>query len=92
LRIETLPSSQGMVRVSIVDTGVGINPADADRVFERLFTTKSQGMGMGLAICRSIIENHDGRIWVAPGVNRGTIFQFELPATSNKAGMGSMAA
>ena len=67
LRIETRQSGPGTVRVSVGDTGVGIDPSNADRVFERLFTTKSQGMGMGLAICRSIIENHDGRIWATPG-------------------------
>ena len=66
LRIQTRQSGPGMVRVSVEDTGVGIDPSNANRVFEHLFTTKSQGMGMGLAICQSIIENHDGRIWVSP--------------------------
>jgi PAS domain S-box-containing protein len=80
LRIETLQGGPGMVRASVGDSGVGIDPSNAGRVFERLFTTKSQGMGMGLAICQSIILNHDGRIWVSSEPCKGSIFYFELPA------------
>ena len=87
LRIETRQSGP-MVRVSVMDTGAGIDPSNADRVFEHLYTTKSHGMGMGLAICRSIIENHKGRIWVSAGVDRGSIFQFELPTKPNNASVG----
>jgi len=67
------------VHVSVEDTGIGIDPANADKLFKPLFTTKEHGMGMGLSICHSIIENHGGRIWVSPAVGRGSIFQFELP-------------
>jgi C4-dicarboxylate-specific signal transduction histidine kinase len=67
------------VHVSIEDTGIGIGLADADRIFEPLFTTKKHGMGMGLSICHSIIEHHGGRIWASPGASRGTILQLELP-------------
>jgi signal transduction histidine kinase len=81
-----------MVHVSIEDTGTGIDPSNLKRVFSPLFTTKERGMGMGLSICHSIIENHNGRIWVSPGVNGGTIFQFELPAKSGKDQVGAMAA
>jgi len=81
LKVQTEQTSLGMVRVSIEDTGTGIDPSNLDRVFKPLFTTKANGMGMGLAICRSIIENHDGRIWVSPRTNGGSIFQFELPAS-----------
>jgi len=49
------------------------------RVFEPMFTTKADGMGMGLSICKSIIENHNGRIWVTVGSQGGSVFQFELP-------------
>ncbi len=80
LRIETRQDGPGMVRVSVGDTGAGIDPSNAGRVFERLFTTKSQGMGMGLAICQSIIQSHDGRIWVASAPGNGSVFHFELPA------------
>ncbi|MGA7081617.1 MAG: sensor histidine kinase, partial [Pseudolabrys sp.] len=64
-----------------VDQGhrAGIKQSDIARLFQPMFTTKTRGMGMGLSICQSIIENHDGRIWASPGVNGGTIFQFELP-------------
>jgi PAS domain S-box-containing protein len=67
------------MRVAIEDTGSGIDPSNRNRIFKPLFTTKSRGMGMGLAICRSIIESHDGRIWMSGGASRGSVFQFELP-------------
>ena len=80
------------VQVSIEDTGIGIDPANLHRIFNALFTTKQNGMGMGLAICRSIIESHNGRIWVSPGVTRGSNFQFELPTESNKDKVATRAA
>jgi C4-dicarboxylate-specific signal transduction histidine kinase len=83
LRIKTELSQSNTVHVSIEDTGTGIKPSDVARVFKPMFTTKARGMGMGLSICQSIIENHDGRIWVSPGVNGGSIFQFELPTIAN---------
>ncbi len=92
LKVQTSQSPSGMVHMSIEDTGTGISAPDRERIFDPLFTTKAAGMGMGLSICRSIIENHGGRIWVSPGVNRGSIFQFELPTKSNNASVGSMAA
>jgi two-component system sensor kinase FixL len=85
LRIETRQDGPGMVRVSVGDTGAGIDPSNVGRVFERLFTTKSQGMGMGLAICQSIIQSHDGRIWVASAPGNGSVFHFELPAACGAA-------
>lgn len=57
----------------------GISLANLNRIFRPMFTTKARGMGMGLSICKSIIESHNGRIWVSAGVHRGSIFQFELP-------------
>jgi nitrogen-specific signal transduction histidine kinase len=54
-----------------------------------LFTTKAGGMGMGLSICRSIIEDHGGKIWVSAAARRGAIFQFELPMEAGKAGVGA---
>ena len=68
----------GGVVISIADTGTGIDAQDLQRVFTPLFTTKPGGMGMGLSICRSIIEAHDGMLWVAPNSPRGSIFQFAL--------------
>jgi signal transduction histidine kinase len=72
------------IRVAIEDTGSGIDPSNRDRIFKPLFTTKARGMGMGLAICQSIIDSHDGRIWMSAGASRGSIFQFELPTGSTK--------
>ena len=69
------------VLISVADTGKGIDPKIVDRIFNPLFTTKSNGMGMGLAICRSIIEGHDGRLQVSASPEGGAVFQFVLPAT-----------
>ena len=68
------------VMVSVADTGPGIHSQDVGRIFTPLFTTKSAGMGMGLSICRSIIEAHDGLLSVAANTPRGAVFQFVLPA------------
>jgi PAS domain S-box-containing protein len=68
-----------MVEVSIHDTGVGLGSTVVDRLFDAFFTTKHNGTGMGLAICRSIIEAHDGQISAIPGAQFGAIFQFSLP-------------
>jgi signal transduction histidine kinase len=64
--------------VAIADTGTGIGAEDVQRVFNPLYTTKAGGMGMGLAICRSIIEAHEGMLRVVPNVPRGSIFQVVL--------------
>jgi signal transduction histidine kinase/ABC-type uncharacterized transport system substrate-binding protein len=94
LRVLTIKSrpNEDVAQVSIEDTGIGIPPSNRDQIFNPLFTTKENGMGMGLSICRSIVLSHDGRIWVSPGVNGGSIFQFELPAKSNKVSAGAVAA
>jgi signal transduction histidine kinase len=77
----------GGVKVSVADTGAGVDQQDLDRIFNPLFTTKPHGMGMGLSICRSIIEAHDGRLWVTPNTPEGTVFQFTLlPDTDMCAG------
>ena len=84
LRIKTELNQSNKVHVSIEDTGTGIKPSDVARLFKSMFTTKARGMGMGLSICQSVIENHDGRIWVSPRANGGSIFQFELPTIADK--------
>jgi len=81
LRIKSAVQEPSGVLISVADTGKGIDPNAVDRIFNPLFTTKSSGMGMGLAICRSIIEGHDGRLWASAGVEGGAVFQFVLPAT-----------
>jgi signal transduction histidine kinase len=72
--------SDGGVVVSVADTGTGIGSQDLERIFSPLFTTKSGGMGMGLSICRSIIEAHDGQLWVSANTPVGAIFRFVLGA------------
>ena len=66
--------------VSVADTGNGVAPRDIDRIFNPLYTTKLEGMGMGLSICRSIVEGHGGRLWVSPNTPEGAVFQFTLHA------------
>jgi PAS domain S-box-containing protein len=67
------------VVVAIEDSGTGIDPEKMDRLFDTFFTTKPDGMGMGLSICRSIIEAHNGRLWASAGAPYGSVFRFELP-------------
>jgi signal transduction histidine kinase len=71
------------VMVSVADTGTGVSALDIDRIFNPLFTTKSDGMGMGLSICRAIIEAHNGRLWCSPNTPRGSVFQFTLYANKS---------
>jgi signal transduction histidine kinase len=68
--------------VAVRDSGPGIDPEHIERVFEAFYTTKSTGVGMGLSICRSIIEAHGGRLWAGPNEPRGAVFQFTLPRSS----------
>jgi C4-dicarboxylate-specific signal transduction histidine kinase len=67
------------VLVAVQDSGPGLDPQSVDRVFEAFYTTKTDGMGMGLAICRSIVEAHEGRMWATANRPRGAVFQFTLP-------------
>jgi signal transduction histidine kinase len=80
LRIKSAIQEPSGVMISVADTGKGIDPKIVDRIFNPLFTTKSNGMGMGLSICRSIIEAHDGRLRVSARAESGSVFQFVLPA------------
>nr|AAK00173.1 hypothetical 19.8 kDa protein [Bradyrhizobium sp. WM9] len=79
LLITARTDSSNNVLVSFRDTGPGLDPNSADRVFEAFYTTKSDGMGMGLAICHSIIEAHGGRMWAGANDPRGAVFQFSIP-------------
>jgi signal transduction histidine kinase len=82
LVVRTATAGDGKVRVEVEDRGSGVDPEAADRIFDRLFTTKSGGTGVGLAISKSIIEAHGGRIWTAPAQPQGAVFCFEIPAVS----------
>jgi signal transduction histidine kinase len=78
LAVSSNVRDDGAVMISVADTGPGVEAEDVQRVFNPLFTTKSGGMGMGLSICRSIIEAHDGMLWIVPNAPRGSVFQFVL--------------
>jgi C4-dicarboxylate-specific signal transduction histidine kinase len=80
LRVETIPSESGDVETTVEDSGTGIAPENIARVFDAFFTTKSNGMGMGLAICRSVIEAHGGKLSVSPGAPHGSVFRITLPS------------
>jgi signal transduction histidine kinase len=73
------------VLASVTDCGVGISTENADRLFNAFFTTKSNGMGMGLSICRSIMEAHGGRLWATANIPHGATFQFTLPVSADTA-------
>ena len=75
----------GGVVVAVEDTGTGLDPTSADRIFDPFFTTKPNGMGMGLSICRSIIEAHGGRFWASPRAPHGASFRFTVPAPAESA-------
>jgi signal transduction histidine kinase len=79
LHIRTSIEPEG-VCVAVRDTGVGLRPESLPRLFEPFYTTKPDGMGMGLSICRSIIEAHGGRLWATNCEPRGAVFQFTIPA------------
>src|SRR4029078_1544824 len=74
------PNEQTSVRLTVEDTGCGIDQAHVDRIFDPFFTTKSHGMCLVLSICRSIIEAHGGRLWVLPRSPFGTAFHLTLPS------------
>jgi signal transduction histidine kinase len=71
------------VLVAVRDSGPGIDPSHLERVFDAFYTTKSRGTGMGLSICRSIVDAHGGRLWAEANEPRGTVFQFTLPAVQS---------
>ena len=79
LLIRTELDGPGGVLVAVEDSGPGLTPESLDRLFDAFYTTKPGGMGMGLSICRSIIEAHGGRVWATPNLPHGAAFQFTLP-------------
>jgi len=81
LLISTEKAEPDGVLVTVRDTGPGLEPASMEHIFDAFYTTKPEGMGMGLSISRSIIEAHGGRLWAAANVSRGAVFQFTVPAS-----------
>jgi PAS domain S-box-containing protein len=79
LLISTEQDGANGVRIAVRDWGPGLKPESLDRLFDAFYTTKPDGMGMGLSICRSIIEAHGGRVWASPNMPQGAVFQFILP-------------
>ena len=75
-------NQEGLLQISVSDTGPGLPAMKEKQIFEPFFTTKPQGSGMGLAICRSIVESHGGRLWAAPNGDRGACFNFTLPVAN----------
>ena len=81
LTIQSQGGEDGQVLISVSDTGMGLPPQQAEKIFNAFFTTKTHGTGMGLRISRSIVESHGGRLWAADNSPRGATFQFALPVT-----------
>ena len=79
LTVSVVRAEPGHVQVTVEDTGPGLDPAIAQRIFEPFFTTKSDGLGMGLPICRSIVEAHAGHLWASPRAPHGTALRFTVP-------------
>ena len=85
MQIRSGNDESGELLVTVRDSGPGLDFARAQRLFEAFFTTKPEGMGMGLSICRSIIDTHGGRLWASPNLPNGAVFQFTLPAAAGDA-------
>jgi len=83
LTITTMAAEPDTIEVAVADTGPGIAPEIMDNLFKPFTTTKAEGMGLGLKICQSIIEAHDGKLWIVPNVGPGVTFHFQLPAAGN---------
>ena len=86
LLVKTQLESGGGVRLEVRDEGAGFDPDAAEKLFEAFYTTKADGMGIGLSICRSIIGRHDGRLWATPNDGPGATFSFSIPAAPEPAG------
>jgi PAS domain S-box-containing protein len=84
LRVESRLADDGEVLISVSDEGVGLSPEKADEIFEAFFTTKAEGMGMGLSVSRSIVTAHGGRLWASGSQPRGATFQFTLPIRTSE--------
>jgi PAS domain S-box-containing protein len=85
LLVKTELESDGAVRLDVRDAGTGFDPTNAEKLFEAFYTTKANGMGVGLSICRSIIESHKGHLWAMPNDGPGATFGFSIPVATEPA-------
>ena len=84
IRVRTRLGADGQVELAVIDSGHGIEPDNLPRVFEPFYTTKPNGMGMGLSIARTIIDAHRGRIWAENNTSGGAAFRIALPAVADR--------
>jgi signal transduction histidine kinase len=84
LRVRSQIDGAGDLLIAVEDSGPGLAPETIDRLFDPFFTTKPGGMGMGLSICRSIVDAHGGRLWASPQSPRGAVFQFTVPTAAKR--------
>jgi len=89
LLVRTEVQEVSTVRLAVTDTGVGIDPQQAAKLFEPFYTTKKEGMGIGLSVCRSIIESHGGRLAATSNEGGGATFAFSIPHRSDEAASAS---
>jgi signal transduction histidine kinase len=85
LQIRTERGADDQVRLTVQDAGVGLDPKAMDRLFQAFYTTKNDGMGIGLSVSRSIIERHRGRLWAEPNDGPGATFSFSIPSRNRGA-------
>jgi signal transduction histidine kinase len=86
LVISSAEAKSDNVLVTVQDSGPGVEPASVERVFEAFYTTKLGGLGMGLSVCRSIVEAHGGQLWASASLPKGAMFHFTLPVERDCAG------
>jgi signal transduction histidine kinase len=83
LSVKSEPCETQSILISVADSGTGIDSTHADRIFDPFFTTKTSGTGMGLSLCRSVIQDHGGHLWASPREPQGTIFHVRLPGVTS---------
>ena len=79
IAVRSTPANGQDVLLEVSDTGIGIQPEEVTRIFDAFFTTKAAGTGLGLSLCRTIVEEHGGRLWASPGADHGATFHLQLP-------------